>query len=178
MPALDAPVTVLRPPYAMEADPSGDPDAPPRSGVHLHPGHLHASATTCTIATILGSCVSVCLYDRVRGIGGANHFLLPYPVSGEQASPRFGLAAVRGLIDRLVGLGSSPSNLEAKLFGGAAVVPALRARPGHLGLQNVEVAREILDAHGIPVRAEDVGGERGRKLVFRTHDGAAWVRLL
>ena len=48
----------------------------------------------------------------------------------------------------------------------------------HLGQKNVEVARQILIAEGIPVVAEDVDGERGRKLIFQTHDGAAWVRSL
>lgn len=139
---------------------------------------MHASAEERTIATILGSCVSVCMYDRDRGIGGANHFLLPYPVAGEHASGRFASAAVVDLINRMVALGSTPGRMEAKLFGGAAVVPALRVRPDHLGMQNVNVARQLLREHGIPVRAEDVGGERGRKLFFCTADGSAWVKLL
>jgi chemotaxis protein CheD len=57
-------------------------------------------------------------------------------------------------------------------------LPALRAGGGNLGQKNVQTARALLLAEGIPIVAEDVDGERGRKLIFQTHDGAAWVRSL
>jgi chemotaxis protein CheD len=49
---------------------------------------------------------------------------------------------------------------------------------GDLASRNVEVAVAFLRSHGIPIVSQDTGGERGRKLIFRTSDATAWVRLL
>jgi chemotaxis protein CheD len=68
--------------------------------------------------------------------------------------------------------------LQAKLFGGANVVEAFRDRENHLGTQNVRIARQLLEAEAIPVVSEDVGGHKGRKLIFCTDDGSAWVKEL
>jgi chemotaxis protein CheD len=146
--------------------------------VYLHPGQLHAAAGPVTITTILGSCVAVCLFDRTRGIGGTNHYLLPHHADEASGSPRFGNVAMRRLLDDLLALGARRFELEAKLFGGACVLDAFRGNERHLGAQNVAAARMLLDAESIPVRAEDVGGRRGRKLVFRVDDGTALVKLL
>ncbi len=149
---------------------------------YVHPGHLHAAAGPCTITMILGSCVSVCLYDPVRRVGGANHFLLPTPTGREIASTRFGDTAMRQLLARVIALGAMRSDLEARVFGGACVLDvAPRARGtglDQLGQRNVELARRILRYEAIPIRHEDVGGRRGRKLTFRIEDGSTHVTLL
>lgn len=149
-----------------------------RCSVYLHPGQLHAASEPTTVTTILGSCVSVCLYDPARAIGGVNHYLLPHSAGGADMSPRFGGAAVTRLVERMIGLGSDRASLRAKIFGGACVLEAFREREEHLGTQNVEAARRLLEAEGIAIRAQDVGGTRSRKLIFQTDDGTAWVRLL
>lgn len=149
-----------------------------RLSVYLHPGKLYLSADPCTVTTILGSCVAICLWDPVAGVGGVNHYLLPYWVESEQASTRFGNIAIRSLIDGVIGLGADPKRLQAKVFGGACVLTALQASSGHLGDQNVEVARKLLGDEGIKIIGGDVGGRRGRKLLFNVDDGEAWVKLL
>jgi chemotaxis protein CheD len=68
--------------------------------------------------------------------------------------------------------------LRAKLFGGACVLEAMQGRENHLGDKNVEIARKMLADAGIPVVASDVGGGRGRKLIFHPHEGSALVKLL
>ena len=161
--------------------PSGPPPTHglPHSSVYLHAGQIAASAEPCSIVTILGSCVAVCLFDRVSGAGGANHFLLPTSPSVARQSARFGDMAIELLLAKLAALGSRPRDLEAKLFGGASVVLAGAAdRSTSLGMQNVTLAKRVLESRGIPVRAEDVGGTRGRKITFRTDLGDAWVRTL
>lgn len=162
-----------------ETTAGGDAFGPPlERSVYLHPGQLHAAAAPATIVTVLGSCVSVCLFDASRGIGGINHFLLPHHTANQDSSPRFGPAAVRQLIDAVLRLGASPRALEAKVFGGACVLEPAGTGRRALGAQNVAVARQLLAETQIPIRAEDVGGVRGRKLIFRVDDGAAWVRTL
>jgi chemotaxis protein CheD len=145
---------------------------------YLHAGHLFVSGTPCRVSTILGSCVSVALFDPVAQVGGLNHFLLPQGPENTAPSARFGTIAVPWLIDALVEAGAQRRALQAKLFGGACVLRAFRTTAGNLGTKNVQVAKAILQAEGIPIVAEDVDGERGRKLIFQTHDGAAWVRSL
>ena len=147
-----------------------------RSPVYLQPGQLLASAEPVRATTILGSCVAVCLWDRRLRLGGINHYLLPHWVGNGQLSPRFGNVAIGLLIDRLLSLASQKRNLQAKVFGGASVIGALRVRKNHLGGKNVDLARSLLREYGIRLVAEDVGGRRGRRLVFHTDSGEAWVR--
>lgn len=149
-----------------------------RLSVYLHPGKLHLSGDPCTVTTILGSCVAVCLWDPGANVGGINHYLLPYWVESENASPRFGNIAIRSLIDGVLGLGADATRLRAKIFGGACVLTALQAARSHLGDQNIDVARKLLGDEGIRIVGSDVGGQRGRKLLFNLDDGEAWVKLL
>jgi chemotaxis protein CheD len=145
--------------------------------MHLHTGQLVVSATPARISTVLGSCVAVCVLDPTRGIGGANHYMLPLHVSGALSSPRFGNVAIEELLARMVALGCQKRDLVAKVFGGASPPTAERGIET-LGWQNVRVARRVLSAERIRIIVEDVGGTRGRRLVFNTSDGCAWVRRL
>jgi chemotaxis protein CheD len=144
--------------------------------VYLHPGQMFAAAHGCAITTVLGSCVSVCLYDAGTGVGGANHYLLPHEGTRMNEPLRCGPSAIRALIDSVLGLGARRGRLLAKVYGGAHVLKAVTDARWHLGAANVEVARSVLHAERIPVHAMDVGGRRGRKLQFATGDGTAWVK--
>ena len=149
-----------------------------RLAVYLHPGRIFVSSEPCTVRMVLGSCVAVCLWDPGLGIGGANHFLLPYQVGDGQDSPRFGNVAILRLIEKLLAFGCAKRSLKAKLFGGSCVLEAFQKNGAHLGTKNVSLARKLLAEEGIAVVAEDVGGQRGRRLIFQTNDGGAWVRRL
>jgi len=149
-----------------------------RIKIYLHPGQMIATPESSEVTTILGSCVAVCLYDAQSGIGGMNHFLLPCESGEGTAAGRFGDRAVPELIEKLLALGAAQKGLQAKLFGGACVLEAFRDREDHLGNQNVRVARQILAQAAIPIVGADVEGGRGRKLVFYTDDGSAWVKPL
>jgi chemotaxis protein CheD len=147
-----------------------------RIQVYLHAGQLHAAPAPAAITTILGSCISVCLFDAASGVGGMNHFLLPHHVERER-SARFGSVAIPQLVDELVRAGARRGALSAKVFGGASVIHAFRGSR-NLGEENARLAIEILEQARIPVLESDVGGVRGRKLVFHSDDGSAWVRTL
>lgn len=164
--------------------PAGRPASPPsnapgdggRAQVYLHAGNLAVASTPTAIVTILGSCVSVCLWDPDAGVGGMNHYLLPLHVEREK-SARFGSVAIPRLVEEVVVAGADPRRLQAKLFGGASVIGAF-TKGRRLGDENARLAVESLDALGIPVIERDLGGVKGRKLVFHSDDGAAWVRIL
>jgi chemotaxis protein CheD len=146
--------------------------------LYLHPGQLHVTSDRCSLATILGSCVAVCLHDPVHGVGGMNHFLLPNDAPDAATASRYGPSAMKLVLDRVIALGARPNTLTARIIGGANVLAAFHDRHDHLGMRNVEVARTWLSDRGVRVVGEDIGGAHGRKLVFGPHDGRAWVQLI
>ncbi len=145
--------------------------------VYLLPADLVAAGGDAprTLTTVLGSCVSVCLWDRRGRGGGMTHYLLPRCAEGAARTARYGDVAIPTLISRLLGLGAARGDLRAKIFGGAHVLATQAPGARTLGGDNVLVAVEGLRAEGISVISEDVGGTRGRKLAFNTVDGTALV---
>ncbi len=107
-----------------------------------------------------------------------NHYLLPDGEGDGAATERFAPVALRRLLEQLVELGACKENLKAKILGGACVLEAFRKSGNDLGARNVEAARHFLEVQDIPIVAKDVGGQAGRKLVFHTKGGSAWVRKL
>jgi chemotaxis protein CheD len=141
------------------------------ASVYLHPGQIFTASHAVLVSTVLGSCVSVCLWDPVARVGGMNHFLLPSGIGA-----RYGTAAMELLIDGMVDRGALVARMVAKVFGGACVIERAPAAPTTIGARNVEVARQRLAASSIPIRAEQTGGRRGRKLLFHTGSGVAYVK--
>jgi chemotaxis protein CheD len=162
---------------AMTSDPQPRSQACP-ARVYLHPGQLFASAEPAAVTTVLGSCVAVCLWDSATGVGGINHFQLPQWSGKGARTPRYASVAIQALLERLLALGARRGQIEAKVFGGACVTANVSERKKSLGDQNVEHALVYLRECAIPVSATATGGRRGRKLVFHTNDGTAWVREL
>jgi len=173
---MSLPAGIAVPRYREPGDVATSP--PPQAGrVYLHPGQLAVAGAPCTLTTILGSCVGVCLYDPVARVGGLNHFLLPRAPAGG-GSPRYGDVAMRRLIDGLSRLGGEPARLTATVVGGACVLDAYRDTTPSLGGANVAAALEALAGAGIRVAAQHVGGHRGRRVLFTTQDGNVLVRTL
>ncbi len=174
-PRVTAPPT--RPPAsAVERD---DLAVGRRVDLYLHPGQVFASRCPARVTTVLGSCVAVCLWDRHSAVGGINHYLLPDGAADGPSPLRFGSVATPALIDEILALGAHRSGLQAKVFGGACIAVAFRGQgKRHLGAANVQSALATLAAAGIPVEARDTEGRRGRKLVFQTDGGSAWVKPL
>ena len=145
-----------------------------RQRAYLLPGQFHVSSEPCQIKTILGSCVSICLWDARRAAGGMNHFLLPSSGEGQLVSLRFGDVATAALLEKLLWAGCRMENLTAKVFGGSAIFQNENCYAISLGARNVTAALQLLQNAGIPVVAQQTGGSHGRKLIFNTDDGAAW----
>lgn len=151
---------------------------PERALEYVHPGQVRVGGGQRAFATILGSCVAVTLHDASMRIGGLNHFLLPGPAEGVEPSARYASRALEELLARMLRAGARRQRLVARLVGGASVLDAFRGAEDHLGLRNAAAARVLLAAHGIPIVDADVGGTRGRRLVFVPADGACTVTLL
>ncbi len=136
----------------------------------LYPAELYVSKTPYQVNTILGSCVSVCLFDPTLNIGGINHFMLPYWNGQGLASPKYGNIAIERLSDKMISLGCNKNNLKAKIFGGGEVIETTIVQ-FHIGQRNIEVARIMLEEMKIPILSSSVGGKLGRKIEFYTSTG-------
>lgn len=132
------------------------------------------------VQTVLGSCVSVTFHCPTLRIGGIFHALLPraadYPRENPASTPyKYVDTAIQTVLDGLEHLGARRQRLEAKVFGGACSDVDQSAG---VGLRNVEVAFETLELCRVRVKAADVGGRRGRKLLFLSHAGDVYVKRL
>ncbi len=163
-----------QPPRPAQRLPAEAPrDRPER---YIYPGQWLATAEPMVASTILGTCVAVCVFDVEAGVGGLNHFMLPLAPQSAPDPMRFGDVATLRLVEQAFALGAKKGRLLAKLFGGMSSPLTSAGLIKDLGQRNAAVARRTLEALGVPVVAEDVGGKQSRKLVFHTGDGRAWVR--
>jgi chemotaxis protein CheD len=144
---------------------------------YLLAGNIFVPTEPHVITTVLGSCVSVCLWDCVLHIGGMNHFMLPLWNGEGLASPKYGNIAVAKLLDRLQDLGSNRRNVRAKIFGGGVVLKVSNPFM-NIGERNIQLAEGMLREKGIPVISSDTGGKTGRKILFNTESGVVLVKRL
>ncbi|MAM89018.1 MAG: chemotaxis protein CheD [unclassified Hahellaceae] len=145
----------------------------------LLPGEYYATARDMVIVTVLGSCISACIRDTRSQIGGMNHFMLPSvgdPDSPIASSARYGAYAMEKLINDLIKLGARRQYLEAKVFGGGAVMPTLAS--ANIGERNTEFVYAYLAAEQIPVVASDVLDNYPRKVYFFARTGRVRVKKL
>lgn len=129
------------------------------------------------ISTVLGSCVSVCLWDKKKRIAAINHYLLPGSSDNTTGDPNRGYDAIHLLVRSLKNRKVVLSDLEAKIFGGSNSLYK-KNDIYKIGERNVSTAFEVLKQYGIAVVAHHVGGELGRKIVFNTSTGKVRMRLL
>lgn len=153
----------------------------------VRPGEHFVTREPLILTTLLGSCVSVCLYDPVARLMGMNHFLLPMrnpagrePMLASDAG-RYGLWAMELLVNDLLKLGARRDRLRAKAFGGGNVLQGWTNRPLDrlgIGTANVRFVRQFLDQDGIPLVAEDLGGADGRQIHFYGGDYSVYLRRI
>ncbi len=153
-----------------------------RHAVKLLPGEYFVSDDDIVLSTVLGSCVSACLWDRIARVGGMNHFMLPGGSGPEGAADpvglagRYGVFAMEQLINELIKRGARKANLEAKLFGGAAVLKNFTAL--NVGERNAQFVRDFLRMEGIRIASQDLLDAFPRRLAFFPVSGRALCRKL
>ena len=140
-------------------------------------GQSHVSNKPTWVTTVLGSCISACIYDDVARLGGVNHFMLPSSEYGERICGSYGVHAMEILINDLMKRGAQRSRLKAKLFGGGTVVDKLK-QLDNVGERNIHFARNFLANESIPLVAAKVGGNQAMYLRFHTTTFEAQVRPL
>lgn len=142
------------------------------------PGEYFVSNHDLLLVTVLGSCVAACVRDPDSGIGGMNHFMLPDD-GGRDAvgmSARYGTYAMEVLINHLLKLGARRNRLEAKVFGGGAVMASLAS--SNVGARNAEFVLNFLKTEKIPVVAKDLLDSYPRKVYYFPFSGRVLVKKL
>lgn len=144
----------------------------------IMPGEYFVSEKGMLLVTVLGSCVAACIRDVDAGIGGMNHFMLPDEggrgILGSSA--RYGTYAMEVLINHLLKLGARRNRLEAKVFGGGAVLTSLSS--SNVGARNAEFVLDYLNTENIPIVAKDLMESYPRKVYFFPQTGRVLVKKL
>jgi chemotaxis protein CheD len=146
----------------------------------IMPGEYYATGRDMVLVTVLGSCVCACIRDKVSGIGGMNHFMLP-DSGQDQSNPlgdsaRYGTYAMEILINQLLKMGAKRSNFEAKVFGGGAVLRGFTV--ANVGERNAEFVLRFLNTEKIHIAAQDLLDIYPRKVYFFPKSGLVRVKKL
>lgn len=149
----------------------------------LVPGDIYVTTQNELLVTTLGSCISVCVHDRLKKMGGMNHFLLPLQAvdagswggCSSATSTRYGNWAMEFLINTLVSQGCKPRNMEFKVFGGGKIGSG---RTEDVGQRNIGFVIDYLSTEGYPISSLDVGDIYPRKVHFFPESGRARVKKL
>ena len=145
--------------------------------VKVLPGEYFVHDEDVLITTTLGSCIAACLWDRQQRVGGMNHFMLPdHGGSGSGANGRYGAFAMELLIGELIKRGATRSTMEAKVFGGGAVISGMQSL--NVGERNTEFVLDYLRTERITVVSKDVLDVYARKVCFLPASGKAMVKRL
>ena len=167
--------------------------------IYLQPGEHFVGDASHRIRTLLGSCVSVTLWNPLQRVGAMSHFLLAArgavgsgagsgAVSGftepgslgalpHALDGRYGDEALRLMLAELGRKKVVGAQCEAKIFGGGDMFPARDASgPLAIGRRNGEAARSLLQSHGIEVTSESLFGDGHRQIVFDIATGHVWSR--
>lgn len=135
------------------------------SGILVQPGEIVVTQETTSLVAITGKGVCICLWDAKNKVAGMSHFKEPRTQNADNATAIFGNVSAITLICMMES--SSPRGIfEAQIFGGAFIDPSDTKGP-----QNVAVAKKVLSSRNIPVVSEDIGGHKGRKILFDTQSG-------
>jgi chemotaxis protein CheD len=147
------------------------------------PGEYYVTNGNELVTTVLGSCVSACIRDRIFGIGGMNHFMLPVSDSGSWGglskdiagtATRYGNYAMEHMINEILKNGGHRRNLEVKVFGGGQIIDSMT----DIGERNIRFVQEYLAMEGLNLVGQDLGDIYPRKVVFFPATGRVRIKKL
>lgn len=140
-----------------------------KDSISIAPGEFYVSEKDIIIQTVLGSCISVCLFSDFSPYSGMNHFMLPGNLCRSDiancGSGRYGMYAMELLINSLMKLGVKKNALKAKVFGGGNVLDLKNVKKT-VGENNVAFINSFLEKENIPIISSHIGGDYARKIFF------------
>lgn len=151
---------------------------------YLKPGEIHLALDPSLITTVLGSCLSITMHHRTTRMSVICHAVMPSIVQGRDrkkgAAFQYVDSSLQWMIDQYTGKEIRLSDIEVKMFGGAAMFQDTRSlgKDMNIGKRNVDAALAFFKKRRIPLKAWNVGGNRGRKLIFNTLTGEVLVKFI
>jgi chemotaxis protein CheD len=153
-----------------------------RPMVIIQPGEYYVTKEDEVIATVLGSCISVCIKDEKHGIAGMNHFMLPGDFRVDDVfnsqSARYGMYAMEMIMGDVIKMGGDRSNLTAKVFGAGHVLNTVALNKNSVPSSNIQFIKAFLSMEGINILKSDVGGYHGRKVLFVPYLNKVFIKRL
>lgn len=150
--------------------------------VTIYIGGYYVSSEPTVVKTVLGSCISVCLFESEKKIGGMNHFMLPESKGldnlDDYSDTRYGIYAMEVTINEILKLGGKKSNITAKVFGGGNVLSGVTSSILMVADKNIKFAKKFLSNENIPIVREDIGGTTPRKVFFFTNENKVMLKKL
>jgi chemotaxis protein CheD len=148
----------------------------------LKPGEIVVGSDPLRITTLLGSCVAVTMHVTRLKLAGICHALLPscrreHPCCTGEAG-KYVECALKLMLEQLKLQGVQPCEIQAKMFGGSDMFDTPDANRRGVGRQNIEMAQRVLEQAGVKVVTQDLGGPRGRKIIFHTSTGEVFLKRL
>jgi len=140
------------------------------------------------VASGIGSCLVITLYDPKHKIGALAHTMLyarrlsfevysqkdeRRKTNPESPDTKYADTAIDEMLKRIETLGAKRENIEAKLIGGANMFSAFES---DFGKENVSRAKEKLKKAGIVIVGECVGGSQGRSVEMSIATGIVTVK--
>lgn len=142
--------------------------------IHITQGEWAVgNAPDCIISTILGSCVSCCMWDPIASVGGMNHMLLTVSTAKKASCNLAGINAMELLINDIMKLGGRRERLRAKAFGGARMVAGL----SEIGKLNSDFTLDFLKKEGIQCDGHSLGGTSARHVMFWPATGKVMQKI-
>ncbi len=151
---------------------------------YLKPGEIHLTLDPSLVTTVLGSCLSITMHHRPTRMSVICHAVMPSIAQGRDAKKdgafQYVDSSLQWMIEQYTGKGIRLRDIEVKMFGGAAIFQDTGSLGGdmNIGKRNVEAALAFLKRHRIPLKAWNVGGNRGRKLIFNTLTGDVLAKFI
>lgn len=142
--------------------------------IYLMMGNVEIHAKPAEITTVLGSCVTVFLWDSLKRHGGANHFRAPFVPRNHPPSDKYGEVAMQTLLEGMYRLGSNKRNIKAMIFGGGNVIEQADFEI-NIGDANIKFAKDVLRRENIHIKSSHIGKNFGRKIKINTYNGSASI---
>lgn len=129
----------------------------------------------------LGSCIGIVLYDKVKKVAGLSHIMLPDSTQFKSVTNpmKFADLAIPMLIEKMEKQGANKRNFVAKIAGGASMFNFTdKSIISDIGKRNSDSVKEILKKEGIPIVAEETGGDKGRTMIVSATNGVVTLKVV
>ena len=130
--------------------------------------HAVSGDPNVVVSTLLGSCVSCCLWDPIAELGGVNHMLVTQLSGTRAVTNDVGVNAMELLINEIMKSGGMRQRLKAKVFGGAQMIKGLSG----IGADNAAFTLDFLLQENLECVSKSIGGRQARHLLFWPTTGA------